>query len=201
MTDRVEELLTLPALGFRQRWGRSFCAPRRRHGREVLRQGRPTLRAQCRCGRVLRGSPIRLVVRGGLGPGDLQVGREGLGFGKETKIGPLEMGMRPRGCPAGIQIEPEVWRLVPLIGVAGVVGKPRSRVSRRLAEPPSDANAGPARVSTRTRRPGLRSPPRSHRSPPGILRSPCRLRLGGRTPGRSRSETEWELPIGGGHRG
>ena len=30
--------------------------------------------------------------------------------------------MRPRGCPPAVQIKPEVWRLVPPIGVAGVVG-------------------------------------------------------------------------------
>jgi hypothetical protein len=52
----------------------------------------------------------------------LQVGHEGLGIGRETKIGPIEVGMGPRGCPAAVQIEPEIWRLVPPIGVAGVVG-------------------------------------------------------------------------------
>ena len=52
----------------------------------------------------------------------VQVGHEGPGVGRETKIGPIEVGMGPRGCPAGVQIEPEGWRLVPPIGVAGVVG-------------------------------------------------------------------------------
>ena len=38
----------------------------------------------------------------------LQIGREGVGLSRETKIGPIEVGMGPRGCPAPIQIEPEV---------------------------------------------------------------------------------------------
>ena len=52
----------------------------------------------------------------------LQVGLEGLGVGRDTEIGPIEVSMGPRGCPAAVQIEPEGWRLVPPIGVAGVVG-------------------------------------------------------------------------------
>ena len=192
---------TLPALGFRRRWGSNFAAPRRRHGREVLRQGRPTMRVLCRCGRVLRGSPVPLAVRRGLGPGDLasrpRRARVWPGDPDRANRGKHEA----KGVPSG---GPDRARsLAPRPAGRGPWRRrtPRSRVSRREAEPSSDARAGPARVSSRKEQPGLRSPSSSHRSPNGILRSRCRLRLGGKTPGRSRSEPEWERPIGGRHRG
>ena len=130
------------------------------------------MRAPFPFGRVLRGSPLRLVVAWH-GSGDsLQVGDEGVG----ADPGDEDRANRGRheakgGAQRRSRESPKSGGSSRPVGVAGVVGHRGPRVSRRGAGLPSDAGAGPARVSSRTRHPEPRSPPRSHRSPLGILRS------------------------------
>ena len=63
--------------------------------------------ARCRCGHVLRGSQFDLLSVAGSVQEIVQIGHEALGVGRETKIGPIQVGVGPRGAQRRSRYSPK----------------------------------------------------------------------------------------------